>query len=64
MLILASAGPALAGDAHGGHLYRSVDGTMVHVPYERTVKCADGRQSVSHHSQGTCSHHQGVAEWR
>jgi hypothetical protein len=60
-LLLATAGPLLAVDVPSDRSYRSVDGTIVHVPYEHAAKCFDGHQSVSCHNQETCSHHQGVA---
>ncbi|MFS8114879.1 DUF3761 domain-containing protein [Rhizobium jaguaris] len=54
---------------HYGHYYRSSDGSMVHSP-ERSghhghevAICGDGTHSYSHHHQGTCSHHHGVAKW-
>lgn len=52
---------------HHGAYYRSTDHSWVHVP-ERygehghiTAICGDGTHSYSHHHQGTCSHHHGVA---
>lgn len=57
---------------HGyGEYYQSTDGTMVHRPTRGntdygpvTAICGDGSRSFSHHHQGTCSHHGGVASWR
>ena len=28
-----------------------------------TARCSDGGRLFSHHAQGTCSHHGGVARW-
>ncbi|GEB38311.1 hypothetical protein GLI01_23460 [Gluconacetobacter liquefaciens] len=33
------------------------------VPVGAVARCGDGTYSFSHHARGTCSHHQGVAEW-
>ena len=57
---------------HGSRgYYRSVDGSMVHRPTRGNIDygrvsavCGDGSRSFSHHHQGTCSHHGGVASWR
>ncbi len=61
--------PALAEARYSGH-YRSVDGSVVHGPTRGnqnygpvTARCRDGTRSFSHHHQGTCSHHGGVAGW-
>jgi Protein of unknown function (DUF3761) len=55
---------------HHGPYYRSVDGSMVHVPYHthshvrgEMAVCRDGTHSVSHHHRGTCSRHGGVGHW-
>ena len=57
-------------EARRSHYYRSVDGSMVHGPTRGnqnygpvTARCGDGTRSFSHHHQGTCSHHGGVAAW-
>jgi hypothetical protein len=53
---------------HGAH-YRSTDGSWVHTPERRghhgdvTAICGDGTHSYSHHHQGTCSRHHGVAQY-
>ena len=54
----------------GSRYYRSVDGSLVHGPTRGnrdygpvTARCSDGSRSFSHHHQGTCSHHGGVARW-
>jgi hypothetical protein len=52
-----------------GDYYQSSDGTMVHVPEKdgehgkESAVCGDGTHSYSHHHQGACSHHGGVARW-
>ncbi|WP_413992420.1 DUF3761 domain-containing protein [Labrys okinawensis] len=52
-----------------GSYYQSSDGTWVHVPEsngehgKEIAVCGDGTHSYSHHHQGTCSHHGGVARW-
>lgn len=38
----------------------SVDGR---VPLGAVARCRDGTYSFSRHARGTCSHHQGVANW-
>jgi len=67
------AGPACARGGHSSNgFYRASDGEMVHGPtrgrnpaYGRVgAACRDGTQSYSHHHQGTCSGHGGVATWR
>ncbi|MDQ2741592.1 MAG: DUF3761 domain-containing protein [Chloroflexota bacterium] len=70
-LILLTASPADAYRHGSKEYYRSTDGSMVHRPtrgnvdYGRvTAVCGDGSRSFSHHHQGTCSHHGGVANWR
>jgi hypothetical protein len=54
-----------------GH-YVNHDGHVVHspahsrdgrVPVGATARCGDGTYSFSQHHSGTCSRHQGVAEW-
>jgi hypothetical protein len=54
-----------------GH-YVNHDGHLVHspahsrnggVPLGATARCGDGTYSFSQHHSGTCSRHQGVAEW-
>ena len=52
---------------HDGDTYHSTDGSIVHVPYHtnqhvegETAVCRDGTHSMSHHHQGTCSHHGSV----
>ncbi len=54
-----------------GH-YVNVDGKSIHsptktndgaVPPGASAKCRDGSYSFSTHHTGTCSGHQGVAEW-
>ncbi|MEM5315566.1 DUF3761 domain-containing protein [Paraburkholderia sp. JHI869] len=54
-----------------GH-YVNHDGNVVHspahtrngvVPVGATARCGDGTYSFSQHHSGTCSRHQGVAEW-
>ena len=71
-LFLSSISPigAFARGYHHGAYYRSVDGSMVHVPYHTNhhmrgemAVCRDGTHSVSHHHRGTCSHHGGVGHW-
>lgn len=70
-LLLLSAQVAFGyGDCGDAEHYRSTDGSCVHVPYAKDVKvpnetatCRDGTHSVSHHHQGTCSHHGGVDHW-
>ena len=67
------AGLAFARDSRSSQsYYRSSDGTTVHGPtlensaaYGRvSADCRDGTHSYSHHHQGTCSGHGGVADWR
>lgn len=67
------AGPAFARDHQSDHsYYRSSDGAAVHGPTRETsaaygpvsADCRDGTHSYSHHHQGTCSGHSGVASWR
>jgi hypothetical protein len=57
---------ALVGPESGTH-YTNSSGQSVHVPMAApvgaTAKCGDGTDSFSQHSQGTCSHHGGVALW-
>jgi hypothetical protein len=62
--------PALAWKHSSSAYYRSSDGSMVHRPSRSgslyghvTATCGDGTSSYSHHHQGTCSHHGGVAYW-
>jgi hypothetical protein len=52
--------------------YVNHDGQVVHspahsrngrVPVGATARCGDGTYSFSQHHSGTCSRHQGVAEW-
>ncbi len=51
--------------------YTSVDGSKVHRPTRNvtaafgpiTASCRDGTYSYSHHTEGTCSGHRGVAQW-
>jgi len=50
--------------------YTNSDGTAVHspaysnsVPAGATAICGDGTYSFSLHRSGTCSHHDGVAQW-
>lgn len=58
------------GSSDGGY-YQSTDGSMVHGPTRTreaadgrvTADCRDGTFSYSHHHQGTCSGHGGVAKW-
>jgi hypothetical protein len=54
-----------------GH-YVNHDGHVVHspahsrngrAPVGATARCGDGTYSFSQHHSGTCSRHQGVAEW-
>jgi hypothetical protein len=53
-----------------GNYYRSTDHSWVHGPEKIgnhgsvVAICADGTHSYSHHHQGTCSHHHGVASWK
>jgi hypothetical protein len=54
----------------GADYYRNSDGVCVHRPVSApgappgaTAKCKDGTYSFSQHRQGTCSGHDGVAEW-
>ncbi len=69
MLCWASAAGAFGSCGDEEH-YRSSDGSCVHVPYHTSehvqgeiAVCRDGTHSVSHHHQGTCSHHGGVEHW-
>ena len=69
LLVLAVYWPAGAHVRENGY-YRSVDGSRVHSPTHGnqdygpvTARCSDGSRSFSHHAQGTCSHHGGVARW-
>lgn len=53
--------------------YTNVDGNVVHspaystqpntIPAGATARCRDGTYSFSQNRRGTCSHHEGVAEW-
>lgn len=50
--------------------YTNSDGNSVHspayantAPAGATALCGDGTYSFSQHRSGTCSHHQGVAQW-
>ena len=52
--------------------YTNVNGTQVHspadstdgsIPAGATAKCNDGTYSFSQHHSGTCSGHEGVAQW-
>lgn len=52
--------------------YQNVDGNEVHspadstngsVPAGATAQCGDGTYSFSQNHSGTCSHHDGVAQW-
>lgn len=47
--------------------YINVDGNHIPSPSSNpvgaTAKCRDGTYSYSQHRSGTCSHHEGVAEW-
>jgi hypothetical protein len=71
LVLLALGGaPAEAYYRGPGAYYRSVDGRLVHRPYHTSrhmrgemAVCRDGTHSVSHHHQGTCSHHGGVGHW-
>ena len=70
LVVMLSILSSTGAEARYSHYYRSVDGSMVHGPtrgnvdYGRvTARCRDGSRSFSHHSQGTCSHHGGVAGW-
>ncbi|WP_184727627.1 DUF3761 domain-containing protein [Saccharopolyspora phatthalungensis] len=54
----------------GADYYRNVDGKCVHDPVKgaappagATARCKDGSYSFSQHRRGTCSGHDGVAEW-
>ncbi len=67
--------PALARDYFNPEVakdyYKSSDGTKVHRPTREAstaygpiaASCRDGTFSYSHHAQGTCSGHRGVAQW-
>ena len=72
--LLIGIAPALARGPQpspGDEFYRSTDGQLVHRPtqganpaYGRvTAMCRDASSSYSHHHQGTCSGHGGVARW-
>ena len=52
------------------HYYTNSDGQRVRTPVQAssappgaTAQCRNGSWSFSHHRQGTCSHHGGVANW-
>ena len=69
--ILSAAAPSARADYHNPDYYRSVDGSLVHRPTTApgnfgtvTAICRDGTKSFSHHVQGTCSRHGGVAVWK
>ena len=69
-ILLGMSSPAVAWQHSSRSYYRSSDGSQVHAPnkgspiYGRvTATCGDGSHSYSHHHQGTCSHHGGVAAW-
>lgn len=74
LLIAAALFSSLSGSAdaygRGSRYYRSTDGSMVHGPTRGnrdygavTARCRDGSRSFSHHANGTCSHHGGVARF-
>ncbi|MFP6557404.1 DUF3761 domain-containing protein [Paraburkholderia sp. B3] len=49
---------------HDGHVVHSpAHSRNGHVPAGATARCGDGTYSFSQHHSGTCSRHQGVAEW-
>jgi hypothetical protein len=71
VITFAVVSPAHAYQHSYSEYYRSKDGSIVHRPTRGNVDyghvtavCGDGSQSFSHHHQGTCSHHGGVANWR
>ncbi len=64
------ASPSEVGSYCGPGDYRNVDGNCVQRPTHTatappgaTAQCRDGSYSFSQHRQGTCSGHDGVAEW-
>ncbi len=62
-----------AADLSNNNYYTNVDGNTVHapayaleensVPIGASARCRDGTYSFSQNRRGTCSHHDGVAEW-
>jgi hypothetical protein len=69
-LVVLTPSPTKQSNLSNDNYYTNVDGNTVHspaysntVPAGATAKCGDGTYSFSQHRSGTCSHHNGVAQW-